>query len=198
MKRINLCLKRIIDIIGSLVGLVILSPVFLVVALLIKMDSPGPVFFVQDRLGLRGKTFRIIKFRTMVMNAENIGDGLRVSSESDPRITRVGRVLRATSLDELPQLINVLKGDMSLVGPRPPATYHPYNGFESYPEWAKKRFEMRPGMTGLAQVMVRNSASWDERIRLDLQYIESFALHEDLRLLLLTVRKVFQRQNIYT
>lgn len=198
MKRINLCLKRIIDIIGSLVGLVILSPVFLVIALLIKMDSPGPVFFVQDRLGLRGKTFRIIKFRTMVMNAENIGDGLRVSSESDPRITRVGRVLRATSLDELPQLINVLKGDMSLVGPRPPATYHPYNGFESYPEWAKKRFEMRPGMTGLAQVMVRNSASWDERIRLDLQYIESFALHEDLRLLLLTVRKVFQRQNIYT
>lgn len=198
MKRINLCLKRIIDIIGSLVGLVILSPVFLVVALLIKMDSPGPVFFVQDRLGLRGKTFRIIKFRTMVMNAENIGDGLRVSSESDPRITRVGRVLRATSLDELPQLINVLKGDMSLVGPRPPATYHPYNGFESYPEWAKKRFEMRPGMTGLAQVMVRNSASWDERIRLDLQYIESFALHEDLRLLLLTVRKVFQRQSIYT
>jgi lipopolysaccharide/colanic/teichoic acid biosynthesis glycosyltransferase len=198
MKRINLCLKRIIDIIGSLVGLVILSPVFLVIALLIKMDSPGPVFFVQDRLGLRGKTFRIIKFRTMVMNAENIGDGLRVSSESDPRITRVGRVLRATSLDELPQLINVLKGDMSLVGPRPPATYHPYNGFESYPEWAKKRFEMRPGMTGLAQVMVRNSASWDERIRLDLQYIESFALHEDLRLLLLTVRKVFQRQSIYT
>lgn len=198
MKRITLCLKRIIDIIGSLVGLVILSPVFLVVALLIKMDSPGPVFFVQDRLGLRGKTFRIIKFRTMVMNAENIGDGLRVSSESDPRITRVGRVLRATSLDELPQLINVLKGDMSLVGPRPPATYHPYNGFESYPEWAKKRFEMRPGMTGLAQVMVRNSASWDERIRLDLQYIESFALHEDLRLLLLTVRKVFQRQSIYT
>lgn len=198
MRRINLCLKRIIDIIGSLVGLVFLSPVFLVIALLIKMDSPGPVFFVQDRLGLRGKTFRIIKFRTMVMNAENIGDGLRVSSESDPRITRVGRVLRATSLDELPQLINVLKGDMSLVGPRPPATYHPYNGFESYPEWAKKRFEMRPGMTGLAQVMVRNSASWDERIRLDLQYIESFALHEDLRLLLLTVRKVFQRQSIYT
>ena len=198
MKRINLCLKRIIDIIGSLVGLVFLSPVFLVIALLIKMDSLGPVFFVQDRLGLRGKTFRIIKFRTMVMNAENIGDGLRVSSESDPRITRVGRVLRATSLDELPQLINVLKGDMSLVGPRPPATYHPYNGFESYPEWAKKRFEMRPGMTGLAQVMVRNSASWDERIRLDLQYIESFALHEDLRLLLLTVRKVFQRQSIYT
>ena len=198
MRRINLCLKRIIDIIGSLVGLVFLSPVFLVIALLIKMDSLGPVFFVQDRLGLRGKTFRIIKFRTMVMNAENIGDGLRVSSESDPRITRVGRVLRATSLDELPQLINVLKGDMSLVGPRPPATYHPYNGFESYPEWAKKRFEMRPGMTGLAQVMVRNSASWDERIRLDLQYIESFALHEDLRLLLLTVRKVFQRQSIYT
>ena len=198
MKIINLCLKRIIDIIGSLVGLVFLSPVFLVIALLIKMDSLGPVFFVQDRLGLRGKTFRIIKFRTMVMNAENIGDGLRVSSESDPRITRVGRVLRATSLDELPQLINVLKGDMSLVGPRPPATYHPYNGFESYPEWAKKRFEMRPGMTGLAQVMVRNSASWDERIRLDLQYIESFALHEDLRLLLLTVRKVFQRQSIYT
>jgi len=158
MKRINLCLKRIIDIIGSLVGLVILSPVFLVIALFIKMDSPGPVFFVQDRLGLRGRTFRIIKFRTMVVNAENIGDGLRVKSERDPRITKVGRILRATSLDELPQLINVLKGDMSLVGPRPPATYHPYDGYAKYPEWAKKRFEMRPGITGLAQVRLRNSA----------------------------------------
>jgi undecaprenyl phosphate N,N'-diacetylbacillosamine 1-phosphate transferase len=197
MRRINLCLKRITDIIGSLVGLVFLSPVFLVIALLIKMDSLGPVFFVQDRLGLRGRTFRIIKFRTMVVNAENIGDGLRVKSERDPRITKVGRILRATSLDELPQLINVLKGDMSLVGPRPPATYHPYDGYAKYPEWAKKRFEMRPGITGLAQVRLRNSAPWTERIEMDVKYVEQYHIAKDFWILFWTIRRVFTKENIY-
>lgn len=144
MRKINLCVKRCIDFVGSLIGIVVLSPVFLVIAIMIKTSSEGPVFFKQERLGKDGKVFKIIKFRTMIVNAEHIGDGLRVREGDDPRITKIGRVLRKTSLDELPQLLNVLNGSMSLVGPRPPATYHPYAGYKAYPDWAKKRFQMRP------------------------------------------------------
>lgn len=197
MRKAQLCVKRTLDIVLSLCGLLILSPLFAIAAIFIKLDSPGPVFFLQERLGKNGRPFRIIKFRTMVENAEKLGEGLRVSTPGDPRITRVGRILRQTSLDELPQLINVLKGDMSLVGPRPPATYHPYKGYAAYPEWAKKRFEMRPGITGLAQVVARNSVSWDERIRLDVDYVEGFSLWKDVKILLDTVRIVVLRENIY-
>jgi len=133
----------------------------------------------------------------MVVNAEHIGEGLYVSNESDSRITKVGRILRATSLDELPQLINVIKGDMSLVGPRPPVTYHPYKYYENYPDWARSRFRMRPGMTGLAQVTVRNSVSWDERIAIDVKYVEKFNLWLDFIILLKTMQKVFKRESIY-
>lgn len=198
MRRINLCLKRLFDFVGSLCGLIILSSVFLVIAILIKIDSEGPVFFKQQRIGKNGEPFWIIKFRTMVVNAENIGEGLRVSTEKDSRITKVGRFLRATSLDELPQLWNVLIGEMSLVGPRPPAIYHPYDGYENYPEWAKKRFKMRPGMTGLAQVTVRNSANWDERIKIDLKYIDKFDLWFDVQILIRTIKSVFLRESVYT
>ena len=197
MRKAQLCVKRTLDIVLSLCGLLILSPLFAIAAIFIKLDSPGPVFFLQERLGKNGRPFRIIKFRTMVENAEKLGEGLRVSTPGDPRITRVGRILRQTSLDELPQLINVLKGDMSLVGPRPPATYHPYKGYAAYPEWAKKRFEMRPGITGLAQVVARNSVSWDERIRLDIDYVEGFSLWKDVKILLDTVRIVVLREIIY-
>jgi len=133
----------------------------------------------------------------MVVNAENMGDGIIVKSEFDSRITRVGRILRKTSLDELPQLWNVLVGEMSLVGPRPPVTYHPYDGYENYPDWAKRRFTMRPGITGLAQVTVRNSVSWDERIRLDIQYIDEFNIWLDMKILLLTIIKAFKEESIY-
>ena len=197
MRKAQLCVKRTLDIVLSLCGLLILSPLFAIAAIFIKLDSPGPVFFLQERLGKNGRPFRIIKFRTMVENAEKLGEGLRVSTPGDPRTTRVGRILRQTSLDELPQLINVLKGDMSLVGPRPPATYHPYKGYAAYPEWAKKRFEMRPGITGLAQVVARNSVSWDERIRLDVDYVEGFSLWKDVKILLDTVRIVVLRESIY-
>jgi lipopolysaccharide/colanic/teichoic acid biosynthesis glycosyltransferase len=197
MRKAQLCVKRTLDIVLSLCGLLILSPLFAIAAIFIKLDSPGPVFFLQERLGKNGRPFRIIKFRTMVENAEKLGEGLRVSTPGDPRITRAGRILRQTSLDELPQLINVLKGDMSLVGPRPPATYHPYKGYAAYPEWAKKRFEMRPGITGLAQVVARNSVSWDERIRLDVDYVEGFSLWKDVKILLDTVRIVVLRESIY-
>lgn len=133
----------------------------------------------------------------MVVNAERLGDGLKVKSESDPRITKIGRILRATSMDELPQLFNVLAGSMSLVGPRPPVTYHPYNGYENYPAWAKKRFEMRPGITGLAQATVRNSVSWDDRIIVDNQYIDKFNVFMDVQILFMTVARLISKEDIY-
>lgn len=185
------------DFFGSLIGLIILSPVFLIIALLIKLTSKGPIFFKQERLRKNGKAFKILKFRTMVINAENIGDGLRVKSESDSRITKIGKILRKTSLDELPQLLNVLIGEMSLVGPRPPVAYHPYDGYQNYPGWAKKRFSMRPGITGLAQVTVRNSVTWDERIVVDNQYIDSFNIWVDIKILFMTLLKIFKSESIY-
>ena len=177
--------------------MVILSPIFILVAIIIKLTSKGPVFFQQDRLGKDGKTFKILKFRTMVVNAEKIGDGLTVKSNNDNRITKVGKILRQTSLDEIPQFYNVIVGHMSLVGPRPPVTYFPYKGIENYPEWAKKRFTMRPGVTGLAQVTVRNSVSWDERIVLDNQYIDSFNVWFDIKIIFQTLFKLLNSENIY-
>lgn len=197
MRKINLAVKRAFDIAAGGTGLLLLSPVFLLIALAIKLTSRGPVFFKQERLGKDGVPFSILKFRTMVVNAEHIGDGLHVGSEDDPRITSVGRLLRRYSLDELPQLINCLNGTMSLVGPRPPVTYHPYDGYANYPGWAKKRFRMRPGITGLAQVKVRNSATWDERIVLDNKYVDRFSVFLDIRILYATVEQVFRSENIY-
>lgn len=197
MRKLNLFIKRLIDFFGSLIGSIIISPILIIFALLIKLTSKGPVFFKQERLGKDGKTFKILKFRTMVVNAEKIGDGLSVKSENDNRITRIGRLLRATSLDELPQLFNVILGQMSLVGPRPPVTYFPYDGYNNYPEWAKKRFTMRPGVTGLTQVTVRNSVSWDERIKVDNEYIDSFNVWFDIKLLFRTLGRIFKSQNIY-
>jgi undecaprenyl phosphate N,N'-diacetylbacillosamine 1-phosphate transferase len=196
-RKINLLLKRMIDFFGSLIGVIIISPILIIIALAIKLTSKGTVLFKQERLGRNGKVFKIVKFRTMVVNAENIGDGLRVSNENDVRITKVGKLLRATSFDELPQLWNVIVGDMSLVGPRPPVTYHPYNGYDNYPEWAKPRFNMRPGITGLAQVAVRNSVVWDKRIVVDVEYIEKFSLRLDIMILFKTVVKVIKRERIY-
>ena len=190
MKKCQLFFKRFADIFVCVIALCILWPVFLIISIAIKCNSKGPVFFLQERLGFKGKTFKILKFRTMVVNAEYIGDGLRVKSEKDNRITSVGRFLRATSLDELPQLFNVICGDMSLVGPRPPVTYHPYDGYNNYPDWAKIRFDMRPGITGLAQATVRNFATWDERIKIDVKYISGFSLWLDIKVLFLTIKNL--------
>ena len=189
-------IKRFLDLILSLMALIILILLMIVIAILIKIDSKGPVFFLQERLGKNGKVFKIIKFRTMVVNAEHIGDGLKVKSESDNRITRVGKILRKTSLDELPQLVNVIKGDMSIVGPRPPVTYYPYK-YEDYSKDQKKRFNVKPGITGLAQVKVRNSASWDERIKIDLIYVKRITFINDLKIIIKTVKQVFEKENIY-
>lgn len=197
MKKTNLVIKRIVDVFGSLFGSLLLSPLLILIALSIKMESSGPIFFQQERLGFEGKKFKIIKFRSMVDNAENIGDGLRIKSKRDSRITKTGKFLRKTSLDELPQLFNVLRGEMSLVGPRPPVTYHPYNGYSKYPKWAKKRFQMKPGVTGLAQVKFRNSVPWDARIKYDNKYIDNFSFIYDCKILFKTVKEIIKPTNLY-
>ncbi|OJG39861.1 hypothetical protein RV01_GL001043 [Enterococcus dispar] len=177
--------------------LLVLLPILIVIAISVKVTSKGPIFFKQERIGLQGKTFEIYKFRTMCVGAENIGDGLTVKSDTDNRITKVGKFLRRTSLDELPQLINILKGEMSFVGPRPPVTYFPYKSYKNYPDWAKKRFEVRPGVTGFSQCTVRNSVSWDERIVLDNKYVERVSIKFDLKIFIMTLIKVFNSTNIY-
>lgn len=197
MRYLNLVIKRAFDFFSSFCALVLLSPLLVLISIWIKTSSKGPVFFLQKRLGKNGKEFKIIKFRTMVVNAEHIGTGLRVKDDTDDRITKPGHLLRKTSLDEIPQLINVLIGDMSLIGPRPPVTYHPYKGYSGYPEKAKKRFEMRPGITGLAQIKVRNSATWDKRIEYDIEYVKNFNVLLDLKILLNTIVQVLKRENIY-
>lgn len=190
MRMINLFIKRFFDVLCSSVGLIIASPFMLIIAILVKTSSKGPIFFLQERIGKKGKVFKIIKFRTMILNAENIGTGIVETGKSDPRITKIGHFLRATSMDELPQLVNVVKGDMSLVGPRPPVTYHPYDGYQNYPEWAKPRFEMRPGMTGLVQISTRSLIPWDDRIRIDLDYIKKFNVLLDIKILFGTIKTV--------
>lgn len=197
MRSLNLFIKRFIDFFGSLIGSIIISPILIIIVVLIKLTSNGPVFFKQERLGKHGKTFKILKFRTMVVNAEKIGDGLFVKTEQDNRITKIGKLLRATSLDELPQLWNVVVGDMSLVGPRPPVPHHPHK-YEEYTEFQRKRFEMKPGMTGLTQVTVRNSVTWDERIPVDVEYVEKFNVWLDIKILFKTIQKIFVRESIYT
>ncbi len=185
-KMIQLGIKRIFDLCVSITGVIVLFPIFVIISIAIVLTNPGPALFKQERIGLNGKNFQILKFRTMVMNAESLGDGIIVRSEFDSRITKIGRLLRKTSLDELPQLFNVIKGEMSIVGPRPPVIYHPYNGYENYSKRAKKRFQMRPGITGLAQVTRRNSVSWDERIEIDIEYVDKFSLFLDLKIIMKT------------
>jgi len=163
-------MKRLLDILGSSILIVVLFPIWIVIALAIRITSPGSVFFVQRRIGLNGKVFRMLKFRTMVPNAETMGTGL-YSFEDDPRITRVGHFLRRKSLDELPQLFNVLVGSMSLVGPRPPVTYE-LGPWEEYTPQMRKRFVVKPGITGLAQISGRNELDWDEKIAYDNRYVD--------------------------
>lgn len=196
MRKLNLIIKRILDFILTLFGTIIISPILLIIAILIKCSSKGPVLFKQERLGYHGKVFKILKFRTMVVNAEHMGTGVVINEKDDPRVTKIGRFLRSTSLDELPQVFNVLKGDMALVGPRPPVTYHPYDGYKNYPDWAKKRFEMRPGMTGLVQTTIRSDAPWDDRMKIDCEYVDKFSVPFDIKILFDTVKTVIKGEAI--
>lgn len=189
-------MKRLVDILGSSVLIILLFPLWIVIAISIRTTSPGPVFFVQRRIGLKGRVFRMLKFRTMLQNAEAMGTGL-YSFEDDPRVTRLGRFLRRKSLDELPQLFNVLVGSMSLVGPRPPVTYE-LGPWEEYTQEMRKRFEVKPGITGLAQISGRNELNWDEKIAYDNIYVDNLLMHGwwlDVPILLKTCWLVFEARN---
>lgn len=192
MRKIQLLMKRVIDFVVSCGGLIVLLPVMLIVALLVKLTSRGPVFFCQDRLGKNACIFKLYKFRTMIPNAVNLGDGLSTGA-GDPRITPIGRFLRKSSLDELPQLYNVLKGDISLVGPRPTVPQH----LSYYNEHQRRRLEMKPGITGLAMVKGRNRNPWSIRINYDVQYIDTFSLWLDLKILILTAYVVLSGRDTY-
>ncbi len=194
----NSFLKRAFDIIVCSIALIVLLPVWIAVAIAIKCDSKGPVLFGQERLTKNGRIFKMYKFRSMVVNAESMGAGL-FNYENDPRVTKVGRFLRNTSIDELPQLWNVLKGDISLVGPRPCVTYE-LGDYETLNKRYKKRFQVRGGITGLAQVKGRNENSWDEKVGYDNEYIDLFQKQGfllDIKILFWTVAKVFKKQDIY-
>jgi len=181
-------LKRGFDILSAASVLIVSSPVWLVIAILIKAHDGGPVFYRQIRTGLGGRTFGILKFRSMVQNADKIGGYSTV--DNDSRITPIGRFIRRTSLDELPQLFNVLRGDMSVVGPRPdvPEQRSLYSAEEF-----NRRNRVRPGITGLAQATMRSTATSEERKRLDLEYVDQACLLLDLKILVLTVRQVLTK-----
>ena len=181
-------IKRIFDFLLALIALIILAIPMAIVAVIIKLDSPGPVIFKQERLGKDGKVFEMYKFRSMCVGAEHMGTG-QYSYKGDSRVTRVGKIIRATSLDELPQFINILKGDMSFIGPRPTLTYHPWK-LEEYTDFQRRRFEVRPGITGLAQVHGRKAIDWNDRIKYDVEYVDNLSLGLDCKILFRTVWNV--------
>lgn len=195
---LGLSLKRLIDMIASSVLLILFSPVMLLVMVLVRLDSKGPALFAQERIGFNKRRFHIYKFRSMVANAERLQMRLESSNEAqgpvfkiknDPRITRVGKILRKSSIDELPQLFNVLRGDMSLVGPRP-LPVRDYSGFNM--DWQRRRFSVRPGITCLWQVSGRSGISFDQWMRLDMQYIDQWSLWLDMKILVRTVPAVLR------
>lgn len=181
-------IKRGLDILISSGAIVVLWPIYLITALAIKLDSKGPVIFKQTRLGKDHKEFNMYKFRSMVVNAEHTGSGV-YSGKGDSRVTRVGKVIRATSIDELPQAVNILKGDMSLIGPRPPLTYHPWP-IDEYSEEELRMFEVRPGITGWAQVHGRKDVEWHKRIKLNVWYVDHCSLLLDIKIFFMTIFKV--------
>ena len=186
-------IKRFFDIFASLIGIVLLSPIMLITAVVIKLDSNGPVIFKQERLGKGGKVFLIYKFRSMCPGAEGMGTG-QCSFADDPRVTKVGKFIRATSIDELPQLFNILKGEMSFIGPSPPLTYHPWSVDEYTPEQFHM-FDVRPGITGWAQINGRKDVEWHERIRLNNYYVQNYSLFLDIKILFITAFKVLKNED---
>jgi exopolysaccharide biosynthesis polyprenyl glycosylphosphotransferase len=192
LKGLNAALKRGADLAGSGLGLLLISPLLLFFAALVKLTSPGPVFYGQERVGLDGKTFPMYKFRSMIKDADKMFPQLEPLSEveghvfkmkNDPRITPLGRFMRRFSIDELPQLLNVLRGEMSLVGPRPPLPRE----VVKYNAWHRKRLRVRPGITGLWQVSGRSQLPFEDMVRLDIYYIENWSLWQDLKILIRTL-----------
>ena len=188
------CFKPLFDCIIAFLALIILSPLLIIVTLAIKLDTRGPAFFVQSRLGLQGRVFKIYKFRSMVVN--NSGDEGKKLYENDPRITIVGRFIRKTSIDEFPQLINILKGDMSFIGPRPPLTYFPKR-INEYTDFEYQRFLVKPGISGLAQVRCREIHDWNINIPIDVEYVQNFSFGYDLKLFFGSLVLFLRSDNIY-
>lgn len=185
--------KRFFDILFSFIGIVVASIPMLIICVAVKCSSKGPVIFKQDRIGKNGKVYKIWKFRSMKVGAEKTGSGV-YSGKGDPRVTKIGRILRATSLDEIPQLFNIFSGKMSFIGPRPPLTYHPWP-YETYTEEQKKMFNVRPGITGWAQVNGRKEVEWNKRIQLNVWYVEHLSFWLDLKIVFKTIGKVFTNAN---
>ena len=186
-------IKRAADVLLSGVALTASLPLWLATAILVKVESKGPVFFVQKRVGKDGKPFSAYKFRTMVQGAADKGAGLFIEGQDDPRITRAGRFLRRWSLDELPQFINILRGEMSVVGPRPTLLYQ----VEQYDQFQRRRLEVKPGITGWAQIHGRNVLSWPERIEYVVWYVDNWNIALDVEIILRTFRVLFQREGLY-
>ncbi|MDV4150396.1 sugar transferase [Clostridium sp. AL.422] len=192
--------KRSLDIIGSAIGLLVLSPILIIVGILIKFESKGPIIFAQKRIGLNGKEFKMYKLRSMVSNAEELKEKLAEQNEmsgpmfkikDDPRITKIGKFIRKTSIDELPQLVNVLKGDMSLVGPRPSLP----NEVKKFEPWMLKRLNVKPGLTCYWQVMGRNSIDFEDWMRLDVKYVNERSFWLDIKLIFKTFFVLFGDEN---
>lgn len=179
-------LKRFVDVSVSLMAIIILALPMTIIAVLVKLQDGGPAIFKQERLGKGGKSFYILKFRTMIVDEEKSGV---YSDNKDPRVTKIGNFLRKTSLDELPQFFNILKGDMSFIGPRPPLTYHPWPITE-YTEEQFKMFDVRPGITGWAQINGRKAVEWNKRIELNVWYVKNISLALDIKILFKTFFKV--------
>lgn len=185
--------KRVVDFCVAFVVLTLLFGFLLIVAVLIKLESKGPVIFKQERLGKDGIPFKIWKFRSMVDGAEKEGTGV-YSFKGDSRVTKIGKIIRATSIDELPQLVNILKGEMSLIGPRPALTYHPWP-YEQYTESQKHMFDVQPGVTGWAQVNGRKEVPWSERIELNVWYVNNMSFSLDMKIFFMTIFKVATNAN---
>lgn len=198
MKFISLLIKRGFDIVSSGILIILLTPIWIGIAIAIKMDSEGPIIFKQERRTKDGKIFQMYKFRSMVVNAENMRTGL-FNFEDDPRVTKVGRKLRDSSIDELPQLFNIFKGDMTIVGPRPCVTYE-LGDFDTLNNKYKKRFQVKAGLTGLAQIKGRNDISWDEKVKYDNDYVDMFnryGFFVDIKIGIESVFKAFNHEKIY-
>lgn len=189
-------LKPLLDWTLALLFSLVLFPLLMIVALLIKIDSPGPVFFLQKRLGKEGKVFTLFKFRSMVIDSLPAA-GSKILFENDPRITRVGRFIRKTSIDEVPQLINVLKGEMSFIGPRPPTTHYPKK-YSEYNSFELERFSVKPGISGLAQIRCREIHDWNINIPIDVEYVRNFSFTNDMKLFFKSFASFFRNDNIYT
>lgn len=187
-------IKPASDFIIALIALIMLFPFFLIVAIAITIDSPGSALFLQERLGMNGQVFKLYKFRSMSKGLNKLSGGKLF--ENDSRITKVGQFIRKTSIDELPQLINILKGEMSFIGPRPPVTYFPKK-YEEYSDFEKIRFNVKPGISGLAQIRCREIHDWDINIPIDVEYVQNFSFSNDFKLFLKSIFVFFKTNNVY-